>query len=304
MKPAHQSAEALLAEIDRHRAGADDTLAVWWLGQAGFLVQHRDTRLLIDPYLSDSLTAKYATTDTPHVRMTERVIAPDRLTGIGLVTSSHNHTDHLDHETLWPLLHANPQAALVVPEANRDFAHERLRHDPVWQMRGRDWPTGIDDGQTTTVAGCSVTGLAVAHEELDTDGHGRHHHLGYLFAIGPWTLFHSGDAVPYTAMASKLLALLAGRPLDVCLLPINGRRPERRVPGNFWGDEAATFAHEVGAGVVIPMHYDMFEFNTQTPELFVATCERLGQRYAVLHNGEGWTTAALRGETTFKESTR
>ena len=55
------------------------------------------------PYLSDSLTAKYAGTDKPHVRMTERAIDPARLDFIDVVTSSHNHTDHLDHETLWPL---------------------------------------------------------------------------------------------------------------------------------------------------------------------------------------------------------
>jgi L-ascorbate metabolism protein UlaG (beta-lactamase superfamily) len=58
------------------------------------------------------------------------------------------------------------------------------------------------------------------------------------------------------------------------------------VPGNFWGDEAATFAHTVGAGLVVPMHYDMFAFNTETPDLFVATAEQLGQPYRVLRCGE------------------
>jgi L-ascorbate metabolism protein UlaG (beta-lactamase superfamily) len=37
------------------------------------------------------------------------------------VTSSHNHTDHLDHETLWPLMAVNPRMAMVIPEANREF---------------------------------------------------------------------------------------------------------------------------------------------------------------------------------------
>ena len=55
---------------------------------------------------------------------------------------------------------------------------------------------------------------------------------------------------------------------------------------NFWGDEAATFAHNVGAGLVVPMHYEMFDFNTETPELFVATAEQLGQPYRVLRCGE------------------
>src|SRR5512132_2377729 len=53
---------------------------LWWLGQSGFLVQWQDHHLLLDPYLSDSLTHKYAATDKPHVRMTEIVVAPERLT--------------------------------------------------------------------------------------------------------------------------------------------------------------------------------------------------------------------------------
>ena len=76
------------------------------VGQSGYLVKWKGHRLLIDPYLSDSLTRKYAGTDKPHVRMTARVIAPEQLDFIDVVTSSHNHTDHLDAETLGPLLAA------------------------------------------------------------------------------------------------------------------------------------------------------------------------------------------------------
>jgi len=47
---------------------------------------------------------------------------------------------------------------------------------------------------------------------------------------------------------------------DVALLPINGQVPERRVAGNLWGDEAATVAHDIGARLAIPMHFEMFAF--------------------------------------------
>src|SRR2546421_13122207 len=83
-------------------------LHLWWLGQSGFLVQWQGRHLLLDPYLSDSLTIKYAATDKPHVRMTERVIEPERLTFIDVVASTHDHTDHFDPDTLRPLLAANP----------------------------------------------------------------------------------------------------------------------------------------------------------------------------------------------------
>src|SRR5918999_5446067 len=113
-----RAGEAFLADV-RAPAGG---LGLWWLGQSGFLVGHEGRHLLLDPYLSDSLTHKYASTDKPHVRMTERVIDPARLDFIDVVTSSHNHTDHLDADTLKPLLAANPSIKLVVPEANRASA--------------------------------------------------------------------------------------------------------------------------------------------------------------------------------------
>ena len=76
--------------------------------------------------------------------------------------------------------------------------------------------------------------------------------------------------------------------IDVALLPINGDRPERRVAGNLDGRQAAQLAHAIGARCVIPCHFDLFEFNTASPDEFVAECRRLGQPYRLLRNGEGW----------------
>src|ERR671927_287468 len=91
--------DALLADVDA--AGSDPgELHVWWLGQSGFLLRWAGRTALLDPYLSDSLTRKYAETDKPHERMTERVIAPERLNFADVVTASHAHTDHLDADTL------------------------------------------------------------------------------------------------------------------------------------------------------------------------------------------------------------
>jgi L-ascorbate metabolism protein UlaG (beta-lactamase superfamily) len=274
-----QRDDELLADVAAGRSRGDDHLRLWWLGQAGFLVQWRDHHLLLDPYLSDSLTAKYDGTDKPHVRLTARAVDPAALDMVDVVTSSHNHTDHLDHETLGPLRAANPGLAMVIPEANRAFVADRLGTDPAW-------PHGLVHGASLDVGAFRITAVAVAHEQLDTDELGRHRHLGYLVGAGPFLLFHSGDAVPYDGMAGELVRLAGGQPIDVALLPINGRRPERRVPGNFWGDEAAELAHAVGARLVVPMHYEMFAFNTESPELFIATAERLGQACRVLRCGD------------------
>ena len=78
IKPVLQD-DAFLDDVKRARVEAPEQLHLWWLGQSGFLVQWQGRHLLFDPYLSDSLTSKYAATDKPHVRMTERVIAPERM---------------------------------------------------------------------------------------------------------------------------------------------------------------------------------------------------------------------------------
>jgi L-ascorbate metabolism protein UlaG (beta-lactamase superfamily) len=74
--------------------------------------------------------------------------------------------------------------------------------------------------------------------------------------------------------------------VDVALLPINGRAPERRVAGNLSGPEAAQLAHHVGAKLAIPCHFDMFEFNTASPDAFADTCRRLKQPFRILRCGE------------------
>src|SRR4030095_4193125 len=91
--------EAFLEDVSRAKNDPDH-LHLWWLGQSGYLFQWHGKHLLIDPYLSDSLTKKYAGTNKPHVRMTERVIAPERLDLVDVVTSSHTHTDNLRRASL------------------------------------------------------------------------------------------------------------------------------------------------------------------------------------------------------------
>jgi len=270
------SDDEFLADVESTSLQSD-TLHLWWLGQSGFLVQWQDQHLLLDPYLSDSLTAKYANTDKPHIRMTARVVAPERLNFIDVVTSSHNHTDHLDGETLIPLRQANPNLQLVIPEANRTFVAERLGCNPAW-------PLGVEDGTAVTISGFTISGVPAAHEQFDQDANGRHKFLGYIVQCGPWTLYHSGDTIWYQGMVEKL----RGWSIDIAMLPINGRALERRVAGNLDGVEAAALAKEIGAGLVIASHFEMFTFNTASPDGFVAACQRNGQRYAILRAGERW----------------
>jgi len=274
IRPALQD-EAFLADV-RSANRDDDHFRLWWLGQSGFLVQWKRRHLLLDPYLSDSLTKKYAATDKPHIRMTERVVDPARLDFIDVATSSHNHTDHLDGETLGPLLKANPRLMIVAPEANREFIAARLGAD-------RTFPVGLRDGESVTVGSFRFSAVPAKHEEVSPEC------LGYVVEFGPWRIYHSGDTLLYERMADRLRPFA----IDVALLPINGRAPERRVAGNLSGAEAASLAKLMGARMVIPCHYEMFEFNTADPAEFIRTAESIGQPYRVLQCGERWESRSL-----------
>jgi len=284
--------DALLADIAATRA-LGCGLHLWCLGQSGYLLLWNGRFLLFDPYLSDSLTRKYAGTDKEHVRISERVIAPERLDFVDVVTSSHNHTDHLDPETLRPLAAANPGLVMVCPEANRVTVRERsgLPADRILGLdaegKGPSTTRPADVSREVSVAGFRFIAVPAAHESLDRDAGGRHIYLGYVVQAGPFTVYHSGDTVLYPGMADHLQCWQP----TVALLPINGRSPERRVAGNLNGREAAQLAKAIGAGCVIPGHYDLFAFNTASPREFQETCRLLGQSAAVPKLGERWSAA-------------
>lgn len=280
IKPLLQD-DTFLADVQSARADRD-AFKLWWLGQSGFLLQWQDHHLLFDPYLSDSLTVKYAATDRPHVRMTERIIAPDRLGFVDVATSTHNHTDHLDAETLLPMFGANPKLQLVIPEANRRFVAERLKMPP-------DRFSGLDAGQTLESCGFTFHAVPAAHEKIDRDPNGRCLYLGYIVKFGPWTVYHSGDTIRYEGQSE----LLRRWKIDVALLPINGAKPERRVSGNLDAREAAELARDIGARCTIPMHYDMFAFNTADPAEFQSAARSLGVPFRVLRAGERWSSREL-----------
>ncbi len=274
MIPAFQKDDVLLADIAA--ASHDETrLYVWWLGQSGFLVQWAGERLLFDPYLSDSLTKKYANTDKPHVRMSERCIDPAKLTGIRRVTASHVHTDHLDGETLVPLAKSNPGFKLYLPHPIIHEANKRRGNAEVVFC-------GIGDHDVYVEGNWELHGVIAKHNEVLRDEHDNCHYTGFLAKCGPFTIYHSGD----TLWHDDIVTALRGQECDLMLLPINGNKPERRVAGNLNGTEAAALAKACGTRLVVPCHYDMFEFNTATTAEFVAACERLEQPCRVMRCGE------------------
>ena len=264
----------LVQEMD-NLASEENHFHLWWLGQSGFLVQWKGKRVLIDPYLSDSLTKKYATTEKPHIRMSELVIAPELLRGISIVTSSHNHTDHLDAETLIPVLTNNPSIKFVIPEANRDFVAERTQCE-------KEYPIGLSDGRSVTIDEFTFHGIPAKHNEIEKDENGNLKYMGYVIQFGRYAIYHSGDTLWFDGMVN----LLKPFSIDVAILPINGNDPARKVAGNLNCYEAAALGKEIGAKLVIPCHFDMFTFNTANVQDFISEAKKINQPYKILRGGE------------------
>jgi L-ascorbate metabolism protein UlaG (beta-lactamase superfamily) len=271
-KPVIQD-DAFIANVQSWNS-REDQFRLWWLGQSGYLLGWNGAFGLIDPYLSDSLTIKYASTLTPHVRMVERVVDPARLDFITFTTSSHEHTDHQDPETLRPLIEANPSMRLIVPAATASLCSRRLGVKV-------DQLVLADEGRTVRVGEFAVTGIPSAHESREYDDQGHCRFLGYIFRFGHWTIYHSGD----TVMHKTLVKTVREFRVDLAILPINGRSAIRGVAGNLNPNEAVHLARDIEARVAVPCHYDMFEFNTGDPEEFRILSEACGQPYRILPVG-------------------
>jgi len=257
---------------------SESAFKVWWLGQSGFLLKWKGKYVLFDPYLSDALSLKYQHTDKPHERMSELVINPGALGFIDIVTSSHNHTDHLDAETLRPILKNSPGIKFIIPEANRNFVVERVGCDA-------SFPVGLNDAQSFEHEGFKITGVPSAHNHVERNEKGECRFMGYVIQFGQFAVYHSGDTLWFEGLEQ----ILKPYRLDIAFLPINGNRPERKVAGNLNAEEAARLGKAIDVKLVIPHHYHLFAFNTEDPGLFERHCVEIGVNYRVLELGEGLT---------------
>jgi L-ascorbate metabolism protein UlaG (beta-lactamase superfamily) len=265
--------DAFIAEVEKYDHD-EKNFHLWWLGQSGYLLLWKGKRILIDPYLSDSLTKKYAATNKPHIRMSERVVSPQLLNNILIVSSSHNHTDHLDGDTLIPIIKNNPNVTFIIPEANRQFVCERVQVS-------NDFPVGLNDEESITIDEFTFHGIPAKHNEIERDEYDNCKFMGYVIRFGKWSIYHSGDTLWYDEMPE----LLKPFEVDLALLPINGNDPARGVAGNLTSEEAAWLGKEIEAGIVIPCHYDMFTFNTADTKEFEKEAQKIAQPYRILEIG-------------------
>src|SRR6266498_2801128 len=110
---------------------------------------------------------------------------------------------------------------------------------------------------------------------------GLYRYLGFVVEAEGLRIYHAGDTLADEELQDRLARLAP----DVALLPVNGRdhyREAQNIVGNMGPREAVSFATTVGAGLLVPMHYDMFPINLGYPAHLVDFAGRHHQDVAIM----------------------
>lgn len=209
--------------------------AAWWLGQAGFALKTPAGEVvLVDPYLSDSCEREHGLK-----RLSASPLRPEDARA-DWVLFTHEHTDHLDPDTVEAVARNCPTCRFAGPAGCRE---------PLAAL-------GISPGRFTLLTPSAIHNLGGFSVRAAPADHGDYSPsaLTLLVEIEGLGILFTGD----TSLRPDLLKGLLDRPIDLLLPCINGGfgnmghidaarlvqavKPRRAAPCHFW-----TFA-EQGAG--------------------------------------------------------
>jgi L-ascorbate 6-phosphate lactonase len=242
-----------------------DSIAIWYLGQNGFLLKDASGFLIgIDLYLSNSCAGD----KNRPFRLDRQLpifIEPEDL-DVDVFITTHAHQDHADPETVSRMSKTN---TLFAGPFDSTRVYRRC---------------GVPDSSVRLIHPGERCNLAksVAMEAtfaLPTDTSDLNHTGVLLQYANGIRFFNTGD----TAYAERMSALLP-REVDICAICINGGFH------NLGPAEAAAIIRQIRPGVVIPCHYDMMVNNVGSPDMFRMALELAGStaRFSLLSYYEPW----------------
>lgn len=270
----YKCGEELLEEI-RNKVLADDVLGIWFLAQESFALKYRNRILWIDPFFTDLYN-----NDGTSMRQYAPPFAPEEIDCVDFAFGTHDHIDHIDINTLYPMSVRSPKARFIVPApCARVLLDHGISENRVEKARAFEELRLADD--------ITVIPIPAAHEQYEKNEKGEYTCLGYLIRLGDITIFHSGDSVETEDMAEMLKPF----DIDVAFLPINGadfRRRAKGIIGNMNARDAAGLAEAIGADMLIPMHFDLFAGNSENPAVLADYIYRFHKdmKYHVMAHGE------------------
>lgn len=250
-------------------------VAVWYLGQCGFVLKSAAVTVYIDAVLNDLTNADGST---------RRCYPPPfdpALAHADYFLCTHGHRDHMALPTLATAARSCPQARFVVP------AGCRAALEQAGVPAGRIVPAFAR--QELALPGLTVRPISAAHPVHLPDGDPAAA-LCYSLCMDGTVLLHLGDTYLTERLLQDLQALPAPHMLFV---PINGSdyfRTARGCIGNLNAAEAARLAVLLHADMSIPTHFDMVAGNTADPLLFARALwqEDPAAKWHIPALGERW----------------
>lgn len=237
-------------------------MKITFLGQCGFLLECKEHRIVIDPYLSDFLDVNMSKDD---VQWKREFPAPATLMELNptIVLLSHMHYDHLDPWAIDSYIKEGGKALFVGPYA----VEERLRDKNVTNIQFIDEGINFEE--------FPIYAIPCAHPELHKDESGHYKELSYVIGNGDERIFFGGDMMVYPGLVERVRKMNC----KLALLPCNGWdewRKEHGIVGNTSAEEASFFAHEIGVDAFVPMHHDLFAINSCSTDVIAAEAEKIG----------------------------
>ncbi|MBO7214247.1 MAG: MBL fold metallo-hydrolase [Clostridia bacterium] len=201
-------------------------MKITWLGQGGFLFDINGFKIIIDPYLSDSVK-KIEPQNYRRVPVKEDflTIKPS------VIVLTHNHLDHTDPETLENYL---PQGDITV-----------LASFNAWKTVREKFPN-VKNNYVSFNAGSEWTENGVLFKAVYAE-HSDNYAIGVIISYAGKNYYVAGD----TLYNEKVFASITDK-IDYCFIPVNGKG------NNMNFTEGKRFAKRLNA-VVIPMHCGLFD---------------------------------------------
>ena len=203
-------------------------MKVTWIGQAGLLFDNGKIKIMIDPYLSDSV-AKVAPQNFRRVHIDESLfeIEPD------IMVFTHDHLDHYDPETVPRFFAKDKPMTVLCPSSVWQKARTHGGgHNYVQFNRHTEWTEYGFRFKAVGAEHSDVYAIGVVIEDLEKEK----------------TYYVAGDTL-YNGDILKELP----RDIDVIFLPVNG------VGNNMNASDAERYASASGAKAAVPYHIGMFD---------------------------------------------
>ncbi|TSA14235.1 MBL fold metallo-hydrolase [bacterium] len=252
-----------------------DELAIWFLGQSGYLIKSRDAVIAVDPYLSDFVENKNGLNDRFAKRRYPPPLDPSSLSFVEAVLITHGHNDHMDPWTLGAL--PGPFDLFLTEVAwNQNKVSGKMR--TVIRVEP------FDNYET---CGFSVTPIPAAHYDVYDPKTQKVCSVSYVVKYGDHTLFFWGDGIMYEGLIDHL----GKYRFDYFFAPINGRdwfREKLGIVGSIGSRELVELTKYLNIDTVSPNHFDLFSVNGENPNHFLhyLATENPNQRAIVLQAGE------------------